>query len=40
MKNGSHLGALGALMNNVDNFIGKDGLVKEDPAIKEEATKE
>ena len=42
MKAGSHLGALGALINNIENFIKKDGSIaptKPDEA-KENGTEE
>ena len=38
MKQGSHLGALGALINNLEHFIGKDGNVPDDS--KSESTSE
>ena len=41
MKQGSHLGALGALINNIEHFIQKDGMVapakEEVKDMKEEA---
>jgi len=39
LSQGSHLGALGALINNVEHFIGKDGIAAASNAESPEATK-